>query len=93
MDNVGRLLPFPLEIVLLLTWHLAEEVGRPTGLQKRALLASPETTAVTVQRDRCCCCCWARLLCMPLSHPPGCWLACADAVPRRRPHLGRRLDH
>lgn len=30
-DNVGRLLPFPLELVLLLTWHLAEEVRLRRG--------------------------------------------------------------
>lgn len=26
VDNVGRILPVPLEVVLLLTWHLAEEM-------------------------------------------------------------------
>jgi len=27
VDNPGRLLAFPLEMVLVLTWHLAEEVS------------------------------------------------------------------
>lgn len=93
MDNVGRLLPYPFELVLVLTWHLAEEVS---ALQARGTSAgSIEPVAPAVAHCRWSCCSRGAfqclLSCSALSFHRR--LCRSDAVPRHRAHLGCRLDH
>ena len=55
VDNVGRLLWLPLEIALLLTWHLAEEVrgAQACGLHGRLASPSAPTQGTLPLRCRC----------------------------------------
>lgn len=46
MDNVGRLLPYPFELVLVLTWHLAEEVSPLQAWGAAACSIEPVAPAV-----------------------------------------------
>jgi hypothetical protein len=70
VDNVGRFLWLPLELTLLLTWHLAEEVRR-TG--QRGLPASLQTARQPCIKLWCpflCCCAGRQHQCIHASAAP-----------------------